>query len=111
MSKGSRVESGGREWVYRCRVGRPSATDNTYDTLQHYQPPNKPLTEDHYANNHILADPASPAPRPPQFPQHIVVNQEATYAVVSKLRPKHRSGPSRTDKPDGVTSLQENSLI
>ncbi|ROT76085.1 putative docking protein 3 [Penaeus vannamei] len=75
------------------------------------QPPNKPLTEDHYANNHILADPASPAPRPPQFPQHIVVNQEATYAVVSKLRPKHRSGPSRTDKPDGVTSLQENSLI
>lgn len=88
-----------------------TTTDNTYDTLQHYQPPNKPLTEDHYANNHILADPASPAPRPPQFPQHIVVNQEATYAVVSKLRPKHRSGPSRTDKPDGVTSLQENSLI
>ncbi|XP_047480116.1 docking protein 2-like [Penaeus chinensis] len=87
-------------------------TDNTYDTLQHYQP----VAEDHYANNHVQqprpqADAAPAAPRKPQFPQHIVVNQEATYAVISKPRVKQNSGPGRTDKPDATIALKQNSLI
>ncbi|XP_037800488.1 docking protein 2-like [Penaeus monodon] len=90
--------------------------DNTYDTLQHYQPPSNPVTEDHYANNHMQqprpqADTAAAAPRKPQFPQHIVVNQEATYAVISKPRAKQNSGPSRTNNPDAMIALKQNSLI